>query len=671
MKNHTHQVCKLNSFTRQAAHRLFARGLLMTGLLSSVLFSSPLMAEIVNNNTWVIKSGDSLYKIARVMFPESAKKRAQLRKVLVKDNPDVFKNGVGNISIGDQLQLPAFAVKQEEPEAAALVIAPAVAKPVAPVITPQPAIAKPAEIQKNVAITPAIVTPDPQDIVGQVVINVGDLKAENRGSSRPLNRRSPIYRGDTLATGGRSMTQIRLKDGALLSLRPHTQIKIAQFQYNGTEDGTEKSVIELLKGGFRTITGAIGHINKQNYQVKTSMATIGIRGTHYSLILCQQSSCNDNGENVDDGLYGGVADGSIILENQSGTHTFDNDQFFHLVSASMSPTETFLPPHALHHGVQQSKPKSENNKEHRAQQSPYKNNKSAPRRLAIIFEANQPSSVKKRIRLPGDIAAPPISPPALAPNGSGVLIGFNEKDPFDGSVSGVATPVIVGPLKDNVIILGPERTPIAIAETLPDEVGTTTNDFVAISPTGVPLGVPSDLGRDTNLGVNWGRWNGDFIVRVDGTPIDVLDNLHFIYSENLTSPTQLANLSGIKSFTSYLSTGGTLPTDDAGNLGTNFANISMGVNFITQTIDTYNVSASVNAINYDAGILGSIPFGDLNSSFSLSGSGNCSTCLGEASVLFVAPNASGAITSFQIDNFGIGSITGAAVLTEQGQQTIP
>ncbi len=669
----------------------------ISSLLFSCLFSSALSAEIIDGSHWVIKPGDSLYKIARTIYPESAKKQAELRKALVQQNPEVFKNGTGNISVGDSLQLPDYAA---QPKPAAVVSAP-VALPEAaakPAIEPA---TEAATLSDDIADTPeptldtppdttSFNRPDPEDVVGQVVINIGDLTAQNRGATRELQRRSSVYRGDTLATGGRSHTQIRLKDGALLSLRPYTSIKIAEYNYNGSEDGNERSVIELLKGGFRTVTGAIGHLNKQNYQVRTSMATIGIRGTHYSLVLCQQDSCNGDGEQVEDGLYGGVADGSIVIENQSGVHSFNNDQFFHLTSASALPRETLLPPHILNHGAAKDSPQQDHEEQH-ADQAPNKKVKSRVRRYAVIFEPNQPNPVKKPIVLPRDFVLPPFSDFQdlidLAPNGSAVLIGFNEIDSFSGLLTGTAAPILVSPLNKNNIALGPQRTPIAIAETFFDGelLRDVTNDFIAASADGIPIGVPSDLGKDLNLGVNWGRWNGDFTVRRDGNPVDALQNLHFIYSENITSPSQLASLGGIKgSFTSYTSTGGTLPTDNLGNSGTNFANVFMSADFVTQEITSYDVNASVIdassgfavTVTYTAGIISPVPFAALNSSFLIDGTGGCpgGICNGEASVLFVGPNATGAISSYQINAPQAqvpSSITGTVVLTEDsGAQTI-
>jgi len=623
---------------------------LMISLIISNIFISELYAGILNGTHWEIKSGDSLYKIARNIFPDSTKKQAQLRKELIQKNPQAFKNGASNISVGDKLLLPDFAVKQEKPEAI-------IALEKTEKIEVEPPAQKPVETEQ-------LVTPDPQDVIGQVIINVGKLSAQNRGSVRELNRRSSIYRGDTINTGERSMTQIRLKDGALLALRPHTELKLAEYQYNGQEDGSEQSIIELIKGGFRTITGAIGHKNKQNYQVRTTVATIGIRGTHYSLVLCQQSSCTDDDTgSVEDGLYGGVADGSIVIENQTGIHRFNNDQFFQLTSANTEPVEFLLPPAILKHGVAKLSPSK------KAKKNISKQVKSVPRRLAVIFEANQPDFAR-RPKIPvGDADIPRVAEeflPDKAPDGSGMLIGFNQLD--DTSViTGTAASVIIAPNNNNTIFLGPNRTPIAGREASVDqETGELVqHELIMVSPSGaLATLVPSSIGGNPVLGVNWGRWNGDFTVLEDGQPLVTNNNFHYIYSENLTTPNQLANLGGLGGSVSYSLLDGTLPTDNLGIVAAGAASINMDVNFINQEITSYSVNARVGLTTYSASA-SLIPFQSLGREFNIQDSGYS----GEASVLFVGPQAQGAITSYHIDDAnGSASITGTGLLTQSAAQ---
>ena len=653
---------------------LFTRPLLVCLFFISSLFSAGLSAEILNNTHWIIKPGDSLYKIARDIFPNNTQQQARLRKGLVSNNPQIFKSDNSTISVGDKLKLPDFVIKQKKP-----VLIRAVKK-------------QPHKVESAQMLTPGptaqmhtkpghAVTEDPEDIIGQVIINVGSLSAQNRGSTRNLTRRSAIYRGDTLSTGARSLSQIRMKDGALLSLRPLTDIKIADYRYNGQEDGSEQSILELLKGGFRTITGIIGHKNKQNYQVRTSVATIGIRGTHYSLVLCQQSSCSDDGEDgVEDGLYGGVADGSIVIENQTGTHRFNNDQFFKLTSATSKPVEFLLPPAILKHGPAKLAG-ADKKSQQKIKQDISKHAKSEPRRLAVIFEANQPD-FSKRPKIPvGDLNTPPVADfrPDTAPDGSGMLIGFHQQE-NTGGISGTAAAVIIAPNNDNQILLGPNRTPIAAREAAIDqETGELVgHELVLASPNGaLAVLVPSSVGGDTTLGVNWGRWNGDFTILENGKRFDTKDNFHYIYSENLTSPNQLenliqlANLGGLAGTASYNLVDGTLPTDHLGNVATNLPGINMNIDFIKQEISSYEISnINLAGRNFQASA-SNVPFQEMSRGFFIRDfSTGCASgfCEGEASVLLIGPQAEGAITSYHIEEpDGSSGVTGTGLLRQTAQ----
>lgn len=294
----------------------------VTLAILAILCMPTAQAELVNE-AWVVRSGDGLYSIARKLAPKDLKMQVRIRSEITQLNPGV---NTENLEIGLNLKLPSFLFKQPAP-----VVAPAVL----------PELPAPVQISK-----PAVATPDPAEVIGKVVIQSGQMVAENRGSTRKLNRTASILKGDTLKTADNTRSQIRMKDGALIALSPDTELRIENYAYNGSEDGTERSVINLIRGGFRTITGAIGHVNKQNYQVKTSVATIGIRGTHYGLMLCEGGSCqnNPNMGNLNDGLYGGVVDGSVVADNASGQFAFNNDQYFHIQSNQAPPVETLLPP---------------------------------------------------------------------------------------------------------------------------------------------------------------------------------------------------------------------------------------------------------------------------------------------------------------------------------------
>lgn len=142
-----------------------------------------------------------------------------------------------------------------------------------------------------------------KDQAAIVIVATGEFFAiDKKQTRRKLNRRSKIYVGDTLVTGDKGRAQIRFIDGAVVALRPGSELNIQKYSY-GKVKADEGSLMTLIKGGFRTITGAIG---KEKYKVITSMATIGIRGTHYEAVI------NNNQ------LFVALWDGGVTVKNNAG-----------------------------------------------------------------------------------------------------------------------------------------------------------------------------------------------------------------------------------------------------------------------------------------------------------------------------------------------------------------
>ena len=117
---------------------------------------------------------------------------------------------------------------------------------------------------------------------GSVTFKSGDATITHADNTVvPAEKSASLNEGDTIETkNGR--VQLAFINGGKVSLQPNTIYKINKFTFSGKEDGTEYNFTELVKGGLRTISGLIGHKNRSHYQVKTVVATIGIRGTEYT-----------------------------------------------------------------------------------------------------------------------------------------------------------------------------------------------------------------------------------------------------------------------------------------------------------------------------------------------------------------------------------------------------
>lgn len=120
---------------------------------------------------------------------------------------------------------------------------------------------------------------------GSVQFVSGDARiVPASGLERLVEKGAELNEGDTVITGRGASVQLRMVDEGLIALRPETQMKIDTYRYDGVEDGKERGVLGLLRGGFRALTGIIGRTNKQNYLINTPTATIGIRGTDHEVV---------------------------------------------------------------------------------------------------------------------------------------------------------------------------------------------------------------------------------------------------------------------------------------------------------------------------------------------------------------------------------------------------
>jgi len=68
-----------------------------------------------------------------------------------------------------------------------------------------------------------------------------------------------------------------MEDGGYIGVRPNTQMRIANYKAEGGPD--DQSVISLLQGSFRSITGWIGKLGGSNYRIVTR--TVTIRGSRH------------------------------------------------------------------------------------------------------------------------------------------------------------------------------------------------------------------------------------------------------------------------------------------------------------------------------------------------------------------------------------------------------
>lgn len=170
--------------------------------------------------------------------------------------------------------------------------------------------------------------------VGTVTHLSGPLFAKKAdGTSRVLSVNSIIEEGDTIITEKGTYGRIKFIDNSEMTLRPNTQIKISNFKFNEAKPKEDSAVFDLAKGGLRAVTGLVGKRgDPDSYRVNAPTGTIGIRGTTYEAMLC-----DNNCGKLPNGLYLFVIAGNVVLKTNVGTQTFNAGQYAYVKNIQTMP----------------------------------------------------------------------------------------------------------------------------------------------------------------------------------------------------------------------------------------------------------------------------------------------------------------------------------------------
>ncbi|MBX7066540.1 MAG: FecR family protein [Parachlamydiales bacterium] len=144
------------------------------------------------------------------------------------------------------------------------------------------------------------------DPIGKVTAVDGNVLAKSSSGERTLTAGSDIFLKETIVVAVNALAQIQFTDGGIINLISGTEYRVNTYKYQKTFQ-KDQSSSELLKGGFRVLTGSIGKSNPNNYEIKTPSATIGLRGTIVEARM------------VDGALFVGVDAGKALVSNSAGS----------------------------------------------------------------------------------------------------------------------------------------------------------------------------------------------------------------------------------------------------------------------------------------------------------------------------------------------------------------
>jgi hypothetical protein len=245
---------------------------------------------------------------------------------------------------------------------------------------------------------------------GRLLLAAGDVTIVRGAQEIRAAAGGTVQSGDTIRVGPRSNVQLRMSDESIIALRQNTVFHIDEYAYTDAGDTANRSVFSLMKGGMRTMGGAIarqqaaeflrasarpeaptgprpsaaekepgpeskvldavraqlravaGALTPTRHAVRVPTATIGVRGTHYTLVHCNndcyeprrttlasliaQSDAGSPGlgELAPNGSYAAVSDGRVIVFTHRPPVEYGSQEVFYVASMDSGPQSLTSPP---------------------------------------------------------------------------------------------------------------------------------------------------------------------------------------------------------------------------------------------------------------------------------------------------------------------------------------
>ena len=172
---------------------------------------------------------------------------------------------------------------------------------------------------------------------------VGDITREN-GEQLSADLDAPIVSMDTVETKNGRL-KIQFVDDTQVSMTEHTVVEINEYVYDPNPDKS-KMALNFAQGTARFATGRLGLVPRENIAIQTPTASIGIRGTDFTMtvdelgrslvILLPDEDCNDKVK-LEEGC---APSGSISVTNQGGTVILDEAYQAVMISTMETPPTT-------------------------------------------------------------------------------------------------------------------------------------------------------------------------------------------------------------------------------------------------------------------------------------------------------------------------------------------
>jgi FecR-like protein len=116
----------------------------------------------------------------------------------------------------------------------------------------------------------------------------GNAFVERDGQEVELNLGDKLQEKDVVLTKDKTKVQIIFKDETIITIGKNSTFAINEYLFEENQEPVAK--FGMLSGAMRAITGKIGKVAPDKFTVKTKTATMGIRGTNFSVLVGEDGS---------------------------------------------------------------------------------------------------------------------------------------------------------------------------------------------------------------------------------------------------------------------------------------------------------------------------------------------------------------------------------------------
>lgn len=147
-------------------------------------------------------------------------------------------------------------------------------------------------------------------LAGSIITIEGEVSVSNANKTQRLSLGDAICVGDRITVANNAKAKIGFSDHAVLFLLANTEIQINDYYYSEKDLTHSRSLVALIRGDIRSVSGAISKQNPAQYAIKTPVASIHVIGTDF---LVTHLATHDGA--LDTGTYTKVISGEVMVSS--------------------------------------------------------------------------------------------------------------------------------------------------------------------------------------------------------------------------------------------------------------------------------------------------------------------------------------------------------------------